>query len=75
LVIDSAKAGKGDYCFVKESDMDSLKAKVISQLQRAAEPALVDCEFRFINQNKGPFNHNSKFMPGNMRFLGQLFRN
>ena len=54
--MDSAKAGKGDYCFVKESDMDTLKAKVINQLQRAAEPALVDCEFRFMASNKGPLN-------------------
>ena len=56
LVRNMAKAGKGDYCFVKESDMDTLKAKVINQLQRAAEPALIDCEFRFMPWNKGPLN-------------------
>ena len=48
LVMNSAKEGKGDYCFVEDNNLAPLKAKVIEMLQKAAEPALQDCSFSFM---------------------------
>ena len=48
LVKGSAKSGKGDYTFVEDSNLEALKAKVINMLQKASEPALLDCSFRFM---------------------------
>ena len=45
LVKGSAKSGKGDYTFVEDSNLEALKAKVINMLQKASEPALLDCSF------------------------------
>jgi len=62
LVIDSAKSGKGDYCFVEDCNLEPLKAKVIEMLQKAAEPALVDCSFSFM-ENRVPLDTESLFDP------------
>jgi hypothetical protein len=49
LVKGTAKSGKGDYTFVEDSNLEALKANVINMLQKASEPALLDCSFRFMN--------------------------
>ena len=48
LVIDSARGGKGQYCFIEDTNLDSLKSMVIKNLSKAAEPALMDCSFSFM---------------------------
>jgi len=74
LVIDSAKSGKGDYCFVEDTNLEPLKAKVIEMLQKAAEPALLDCSFSFM-ENRAPLDQESLFDPSQVYDLGQMFRN
>ena len=61
LVINSSVAGRGNYSLVKDKDLNRLNEKVVDQLQTALEPALVDCQFSFLNAET-PVD------------LGQLFR-
>jgi hypothetical protein len=49
LVKSVAKAGRGSYSFVEESD--NLKGKVISALRKAVEPSLKACKFTFNTAN------------------------
>ena len=42
LVKETAKAGRGSFSFVEESD--NLKVKVINALKKASEPSLKDCQ-------------------------------
>ena len=49
LIKNSAKIdGRGDYAFVPDADLDSLKHEVIDKLQKASEPTMQKCSFSFI---------------------------
>lgn len=45
LILNSAEAGNGLSYFVSSNDQTEIKNKVIDALQKAAEPALIDCVF------------------------------
>lgn len=47
LITESANAGKGKYYFVENDDEIEMKEQVIDALQKAAEPALINCKFDF----------------------------
>ena len=51
LVIGAAEAGNGEYSFVDQENMNSLKAKVIDSLAKASDPALIDCQLQFLNKS------------------------
>lgn len=70
MVKGSAKSGKGDYTFVEDSNLEALKAKVINMLQKASEPALLDCSFRFMNNPDVKFDETSLFDPSESWDLG-----
>jgi hypothetical protein len=70
LITESAKSGKGKSYFVENDDEIEMKEKVIDALQKAAEPALINCNFDFgLKEDSGMFNasKNNK--------LNNLFRN
>lgn len=73
LVIDSARAGKGDYSFVADANLGTLRAKVIDMLQKATEPVLVDCSFTFLPNL--PDSGTGLFRPARKQEIGQIFRN
>ena len=82
LVIDSARSGKGQYCFIEDTNLDTLKSMIIKTLQKASEPALMDCSFSFmsplmsdVNNNPNSYNEISYFDPTEQFDLGQMFRN
>jgi len=76
LVEGSAKQGKGDFTFVEDSNLEALKAKVINMLEKASEPALLDCSFRFMSKSSNSlYDANSLFDPSEVYNLGQMFRN
>ena len=73
MVEGSAKAGKGDHHFAEDSNLAALKSQVINLLQKASEPALLDCSFRFAKNQ--PFDSVSLFNPSQSWELGPMFRN
>ena len=47
LITESANSGKGKSYFVENDDEIEMKEQVIDALQKAAEPALINCNFDF----------------------------
>jgi len=50
LIINASKYGNGSASFIKESNLNILREKVVESLQNASEPALIGCKFTFIKK-------------------------
>ena len=74
LVIRSAEAGKGTYNFATDSNLAQVVPDIIDSLQKASEPALLDCSLQFVKQTNDAFDKNTLFHPMALRKLGHLYR-
>lgn len=54
---------------MEDDNLGTLKAKVIEMLQKAAEPALQDCSFKFMSKSV-QYNPESLFQPSENHNLG-----
>lgn len=70
LITESAITGKGKSYFVENDDEVEMKELVIDALQKAAEPALINCNFDF-----GLIQDSSMFNLSKNTKLNNLFRN
>jgi len=70
LITESAISGKGKSYFIENDDEAEMKEQVIDALQKAAEPALINCNLDFgLTPDSGMFNSSKSTK------LNNLFRN